>query len=78
MSKIIFWIVVIFVVLFALRMYNVAKSRKRRADGTPSPAGPQAMVRCVRCGVFLPKPDARTAVDGYRCADPACSTNAER
>ena len=37
MGKVIFWIVVIFLVLFALRMYNVAKSRKRPANRTASP-----------------------------------------
>ncbi len=49
MGKIIFWIVVIFGVLFALRMYNVAKARARRAaaQGRGKPAA-QAMVQCVR------------------------------
>ena len=49
MGKIIFWIVVVFAVLFALRMWNAAKADAaarreppaRRADRRP-------MVRCVR------------------------------
>jgi ribosomal protein S26 len=71
-GKVIFWLVVIFVALFALRMYNVAKTRrarpKQRADT------PAAMVRCVQCGVFLPKPDAVETTTGYRCQDPACAS----
>jgi len=72
MGKIIFWLVVIFVGLFALRMYNVAKARRaRRKPGARTPA---AMVRCVQCGVYLPKPEARETTTGYRCQDPACAT----
>ena len=72
MGKIVFWLVVVFVALFALRMYNVAKARRAR----PKPGGektPAAMVRCVGCGVFLPKPDAVETTTGYRCQDPACA-----
>ena len=72
MGKIIFWLVVVFVVLFALRMVNVAKARrarpKARKDGTPAP-----MVRCVTCGVFLPKPEAVETATGFRCQDAACA-----
>ena len=78
MGKIIFWIVVIFLVLFALRMYNVAKASRRRAGRKPSPPAPEAMVRCVQCGVFLPKPEAQAAAGGYRCSDPACSVGRPR
>ena len=71
MGKIIFWLVVIFVGLFALRMYNVAKARRRRPrTGADTPA---AMVRCTACGVFLPKPEAVETTTGYRCQDPACA-----
>jgi len=78
MGKIIFWIVVVFLVLFALRMYNVAKANRRRAGRKPSQPVPEAMVRCVQCGVFLPKPDAQAAVGGYLCSDPACSAGRPR
>ncbi len=74
MSKIIFWVVVIFAAFFALRMYNVAKSRVRRKpeNSPPGPAAPEAMVRCAGCGVFLPRADASAASDGYHCTDPKC------
>jgi len=76
MGKVIFWLVVVFGVLFALRMWNAAKLRAERKDasGNANPRAPTAtpMIRCVDCGVFLPATDATTAPDGYRCGDPAC------
>jgi hypothetical protein len=72
MGKVVFWIVVVFLILFALRLYNVAKARSRRPPRAPSESAPQAMVRCVQCGVFMPKADARALVDGYRCQAPGC------
>lgn len=78
MGKVIFWVVVVFAVLFALRLLNSAQARRRGAspppDGTPAgPAGPEAMVRCIQCGVFLPRTDALPAPGGYRCSDPNCA-----
>jgi len=73
MGKVVFWIVVVFLILFAVRLYNAAKARSRRPRGGPSETAPQAMVRCVQCGVFLPRPDARASSDGYRCQAPGCS-----
>ena len=78
MGKIIFWVVVIFAVLFALRMWNVAKARSRQTRKPPEPAASNSMVQCVQCGVFLPQPDARMAPDGYHCADPACAGHGPR
>jgi hypothetical protein len=31
------------------------------------------MVRCVRCGVFLPRKEARAVGEGYACAGGACA-----
>ena len=78
MGKIIFWIIVVFAVLFALRMWNVAQARSRAAKKRPEPAPSESMVQCVQCGVFLPQPDARVTPDGYRCADPACAIHGPR
>jgi len=72
MGKIIFWIVVIFVVLFALRMFNVAKQRARRNAEKEKPKAVEAMVQCGQCGVFLPRAEARIAAGGIRCNDPKC------
>ena len=73
MGKIVFWIVVIFLMLFVVRLYNAAKARKRAAKRSPGHTPPQLMVRCVQCGVFLPEPDAHATTNGYRCRDPACA-----
>ena len=76
MGKVIFWIVVVFVILFAVRMLNVVKLRGMRNDAADAgnARGPAAtpMIKCVECGVFLPATDATTAPGGYRCGDPAC------
>jgi hypothetical protein len=78
MGKLIFWIVVIFALLFALRMWNVAKARSRSAKKRPETPTAGSMVKCVQCGVFLPQPDARMTPDGYRCSDPACARHGPR
>lgn len=76
MGKVIFWLAVVFAVLFALRMWNVAKLRAERKDaanpGNARTPAATPMIKCVDCGVFLPRTDATTAPDGYRCGDPAC------
>ena len=75
MGKLVFWLVVVFGVLFGLRLLNAGKQRRRDGASRPgSTRGPadMAMIKCVDCGVFLPRTDAATAPDGYRCGDPAC------
>ena len=75
MGKLGFWLVVVFGVLFGLRLLNAGKQRRR--DGVSSSGstrGPadMALIKCAECGVFLPRTDATTSPDGYRCGDPAC------
>jgi hypothetical protein len=78
MTKILIWIGVIVVVLFGLRLLNVAKA-KRRSDAAGSrpaaPAPPETMVRCSRCGVYLPQKDAVRGPAGLSCGDPACTNS---
>ena len=71
MSKIIAWLVLIFIVLLALRLINARKARTRQQQTTNSTAAP--MVRCDRCGVFLPRSDALAVGPGFTCADGQCS-----
>jgi hypothetical protein len=73
MAKIIVWLVLIFVVLLALRLVNQGKARRRR-DAAPSGGGTgvEPMVRCVRCGVFLPRADATKDAGGFACPDGQC------
>jgi hypothetical protein len=85
MGKIIFWLVVFFAVLLVLRLINVSKARSRdtagrdaaRGAGTGKP-GATAMVRCVRCGVFLPRAEARALPDGFHCGNADCAQHRTR
>jgi hypothetical protein len=77
MGKIVFWIVVFFVILLGLRFLNVAKARKsarqRQRRERPRELPPaEPTVRCEECGVFLPQSEAKATPTGYRCGDPAC------
>jgi heme/copper-type cytochrome/quinol oxidase subunit 2 len=73
MTKFLVWAVVIFAVLFGLRLLSVAKARRRTgaADRDAPPA--ETMVRCVRCGVFLPPAEATPGAAGPTCKDPGCA-----
>ena len=77
MGKIIFWIVVGFVALLALRLVNVAKLRAREQRDKAAPKAVEAMVQCRHCRVFLPRADATAIPGGYRCADPRCASRHE-
>jgi uncharacterized protein len=74
--KILIWIALIFAVLFGLRLLNVAKA-KRRANAADREAGRAApaetMVRCARCGVYLPRADATSGPTGLTCGEPGCA-----
>lgn len=80
MGKAIIWIIVVFAVLFCLRMYNVSQQKKREdADAAPPGKGKgkagatgEAMVRCTRCGVFLPRSEAQFVEGKIRCRDKDC------
>lgn len=76
MSKLIFWLVVVFGILFVLRLVNLARAKKRaegaRSEPAATPRIPESMVRCARCGVYLPKSETRFGPGGLTCGDPAC------
>jgi hypothetical protein len=79
MGKLIFWLVVFFVVLLALRLINVASSRARnRGTRAARPAANDAMIRCSGCGVYLPSADASAGPEGPLCGDPACVERAAK
>ncbi len=74
MTKILLWVGIIIVLLLGLRLLNLAKA-KRRVDasrGTGSPPTAETMIRCTRCGVYLPQKDAAPGPSGPTCGDPAC------
>jgi hypothetical protein len=78
MGKVIFWLVLVFAVLFVLRLVNVAKARKPREAARRDEPPRALMVRCVECGVFLPQADAQNGPDGPRCGDTQCKQRAEQ
>jgi hypothetical protein len=73
--KTVLWIIIVFAVLLGLRLLNSAKA-KRRADAASessrSAGAADTMVRCVRCGVFLPRAEAKPGPAGLTCGDPKC------
>ena len=75
MGKFIFWIIVIFAVLLCLRLYNVSQQKRAKKAATPDPvpAKPaEAMVRCGRCGIYLPRSEAQLVEGTVRCRDTGC------
>jgi hypothetical protein len=75
MAKIVAWLVLIFLVLMALRLINMRnhRARRREAGATQSVATGDPTVRCVHCGVFLPRGEARAVSGGFACADGQCA-----
>jgi hypothetical protein len=72
MAKLIAWIILIFVVLFALRMIGVHNARKRARASSAARQIAEPMVRCLRCGVYLPQNEARAIDGGYACTSGSC------
>jgi hypothetical protein len=73
--KLLLWVIVIAVALLALRLVNVAAAKRRSGSGAgAAPKGVPAgnMVRCVRCGVYVPTADAKPGPDGLTCGERAC------
>jgi hypothetical protein len=75
MTKLLLWIFIVGVALLALRLVNVANAKRRNdARGNAPPRGVLGddMVRCVRCGVYLPTADAKSGPEGLTCGEPGC------
>ena len=71
MGKIIAWLVLSFIVLLVLRLINQRKARRQQRAGGGAAVEP--MVRCTRCGVFLPRADAIQRAGEYACPDGQCA-----
>ena len=79
MGKVIFWLVIVFAVLFVLRLINVSKARRSNDAARPQAGETRSvMVRCVECGVFLPQADAKPSPAGPCCGDTECRQRAQR
>jgi formylmethanofuran dehydrogenase subunit E len=70
MARVIAWLVLIFMVLFALRVIASRTTRARRKASVQNAVKP--MVRCARCGVFLPREEAKENGGGFVCAGAGC------
>ncbi len=77
MTKILLWIVVD--LRGAVRAPSAERRQGEAARGPRPPAmhrgrrPPETMVRCARCGVYLPRADAKPGPAGLTCGDPGCA-----
>jgi len=70
LGRIVFWILI--GLLFWLLVKGLLKARKR-SDHAPHAGNAEDMVSCVRCGVNLPRSEARLEAGQYICVDnPQC------
>ena len=76
MGKIIFWLVIVFVALFVLRLSNAAKLKARSREQADQlrrqAAAGEPMVRCNECSVYLPRSEAVAAGAGFHCPAGSC------
>ncbi|OIR18264.1 hypothetical protein GALL_15920 [mine drainage metagenome] len=63
MSRLLFLFAVIIVVYLLLRSY------RRQSPRQDAPASAEEMVRCVKCGVHLPKSESILAGGNFYCSD---------
>ena len=69
MMKLLLVIAVVWVALWIWRQGRRAELRQRQPGAAPSPALPQAMVRCAHCDLHLPAPEAVRGEHGsYYCS----------
>ncbi len=73
MGKFIFWIIVVFVVLLCLRLFNLRQQKKQARGGAAAAPKPETMVRCARCGVYLPRSEAQLIDGTLRCREIGCA-----
>ena len=71
MGRIVFWILI--GLLFWLLVRGLLQSRKRSTQAESPPAKSEDMVSCARCGVNLPRSEARLESGKFVCVDnPQC------
>lgn len=63
MSRLLFLLAVVIVVYLLLRSY------RRQGPKQDAPASSEEMVRCVQCGVHLPKSESILAGGNFYCSD---------
>ncbi len=69
-------LLIAFVIVVAMLVGRVVKSftatRTPAGGGEASPDADAKLVRCARCGAYVPRRDAIAGAGGFRCADPKC------
>jgi uncharacterized protein len=73
--KIIVFLIVFFAILLAMRWWSAhqrASEDRAREDQKRKPGEGEAVVRCIKCGVHIPKSNALMVGSGWRCADETC------
>ena len=81
MGKLLFWIAVVIVVLFVIRLINHQKAKERqqpKAPEKPSIDKAEEMVRCSHCGVYLPRSDALLKDGQLWCSQEHASLGARK
>ncbi|MDR1529011.1 MAG: hypothetical protein LBS40_01105 [Burkholderiales bacterium] len=73
MGKIIFLIAAFLVIIIGLRLWNKAKRISIAKHEAQTRRVSETMVRCVSCGIFIPRSEARMEHDGYHCGAPHCA-----
>jgi len=72
MGKIILLIVGIFAALFLVRILNAKSGGTPQRPSQPATPADEKMVRCSRCGVYLPRSEAQLLGGKPYCRDPDC------
>ncbi|MBI3147400.1 MAG: hypothetical protein HYZ17_02670 [Betaproteobacteria bacterium] len=72
MGKLLLLIIGIFLVLFAVRLYHARQGTSRPRTPEAAPPVDEKMVRCERCGVYLPRSESQLVSGRHYCRDPGC------
>ena len=64
-------VLAVFIVMRLVKLFAATRPTSQAGDET-SGAAEAKLVKCVRCGAFVPRTDALPAPDGFLCSDPKC------
>lgn len=74
MGRIVVLLIIVVLIWLVFRGFFRAQTRKKEAPPATTATG-EAMVACARCGVHLPKSEAREEASLFYCRDnPRCLT----
>lgn len=74
MARILLLLVIGFLAWLLLR--GILRSRKRDENGSSAPKDVEDMVACARCGVNMPRSEAREEGGKFTCRDPSTCRHA--